>query len=123
MANAKAQHELVGVLVNLYPRLAVRLAEVTGEACPPHERASAGPNTHQVRKAGKRRQVASDVTVYLLWDEKKCHFFQVEMQRDYKWSKLTTLRAITGAKCATPSAAVTYSCCRLNRLSRTASVR
>ncbi len=54
MANAKAQHELVGVLVNLYPRLAVRLAEVTGAACPPYERVSAGPNTHQVRKEGKR---------------------------------------------------------------------
>ena len=53
MANAKAQHELVGVLVNLYPRLTVRLAEVTGAACPPYERVSAGPNTHQVRKEGK----------------------------------------------------------------------
>jgi hypothetical protein len=98
MANAKAQHELVGVLVNLYPRLAVRLAEVTGEACPPHERVLAGPNTHQVRKAGKRGQVASDGTVHLLWDEKKCHFFQVEMQRDYKWSKLATLRAYHGSE-------------------------
>ena len=98
MANAKAQHELVGVLVNLYPRLAVRLAEVTGEACPPHERVLAGPNTHQVRKEGKRGQVASDGTVHLLREDKKCHFFQVEMQRDYKWSKLATLRAYHGSE-------------------------
>lgn len=54
VANAKAQHELVGMLVNLYPRLAVRLAEVTGEECPPYERLAAGPNTHQVRRDGKR---------------------------------------------------------------------
>lgn len=98
MTNAKAQHELVGVLVNMYPRLAVRLAEATGEACPPHERVSAGPNTHQVRKEGKRGQVASDGTVHLLRGEKKCHFFQVEMQRDYKWSKLATLRAYHGSE-------------------------
>jgi len=98
MANAKAQHELVGVLVNLYPRLAVRLAEVTGEACPPHERVLAGPNTHRVRKEGKRGQVASDGTVHLLQDDKKCHFFPVEMQRDYKWSKLATLRAYHGSE-------------------------
>ena len=77
MANAKAQYELVGVLVNLYPRLTVRLAEVTGAECPPYERVSAGPNTHQVRKEGKRGQVASDGTVHLLTEDKKCHFFQV----------------------------------------------
>ena len=52
MANAKAQHELVGVLINKYPRLAVRLAELVGESCPAHDRVAAGPNAHQVRKAG-----------------------------------------------------------------------
>lgn len=88
----------MGVLVNLYPQLAVRLAEVTGEECPPYERVAAGPNTHQVRKNGKRGQVVSDGTVHLLRDEEKCHFFQVEMQRDYKWSKLATLRAYHGSE-------------------------
>lgn len=86
------------MLVNLYPRLAVRLAEVTGEECPPYERLAAGPNTHQVRRDGKRGQVASDATVHLMRGEEKCHFFQVEMQRDYKWSKLATLRAYHGSE-------------------------
>jgi hypothetical protein len=98
MANAKAQHELVGVLINKYPRLAVRLAEVAGEECPAYDRMVAGPNTHQVRKAGKRGQVMSDATVHLLRDEEKCHFLQVEMQRDYSWSKLATLRAYHGSE-------------------------
>ncbi len=98
MANAKAQHELVGVLVNKYPRLAVRLAEVAGEACPVYDRVTAGPNTHQVRKDGKRGQVESDATVHLLRDDEKCHFLQVEMQRDYTWSKLATLRAYHGSE-------------------------
>ncbi|MGH3252136.1 MAG: hypothetical protein ACRDOI_38820 [Trebonia sp.] len=98
MANAKAQHELVGVLINKYPRLAVRLAEVSGQSCPEYDRVTAGPNTHQVRKAGKRGQVMSDATVHLMRDEEKCHFFQVEMQRDYSWSKLATLRAYHGSE-------------------------
>jgi hypothetical protein len=98
MANAKAQHELVGVLINKYPRLAVRLAELAGESCPAYDRVTAGPNTHQVRKAGNRGQVLSDATVHLLRDEEKCHFFQVEMQRDYSWSKLATLRAYHGSE-------------------------
>ena len=98
MANAKAQHELVGVLINKYPRLAVRLAELAGEPCPAYDRVTAGPNTHQVRKAGKRGQLLSDATVHLLRDEEKCHFFQVEMQRDYSWSKLATLRAYHGSE-------------------------
>lgn len=98
MANAKAQHELVGVLINKFPRLAVRLAEVAGESCPAYDRVAAGPNTHQVRKAGKRGQVVSDATVHLLRDEEKCHFYQVEMQRDYSWSKLATLRAYHGSE-------------------------
>jgi len=98
MANAKAQHELVGVLINKYPRLTVRLAEVAGEAYPMHDRLSAGPNTHQVRKAGMRGQVVSDATVHLLQGEAKCHFFQVEMQRNYSWSKLATLRAYHGSE-------------------------
>jgi hypothetical protein len=126
MANAKAQHELVGVLVNKYPRLAVRLAEVAGEPCPAYERVAAGPNTHQVRREGKRGQVMSDATVHLLRDEEKCHFFQVEMQRDYSWSKLATLRAYHGsevrnAECGghvfvlSPRAAVTESFLRAEK--------
>lgn len=40
----------------------------------------------------------SDATVHLLRDEEKCHFLQVEMQRDYSWSKLATLRAYHGSE-------------------------
>lgn len=36
--------------------------------------------------------------MHLLTEDKKCHFFQVEMQRDYKWSKLATLRAYHGSE-------------------------
>ena len=40
----------------------------------------------------------SDATVHLLRDEEKCHFFQVEMQQNYSWSKLATLRAYHGSE-------------------------
>lgn len=98
MSNAKSQHELVGVLVNKYPRLAVRLAGLAGQPCPAYDQAVPGPNTHQVRKAGRRGQIISDATVHLLREEEKCHFLQVEMQQEYSWSKLATLRAYHGSE-------------------------
>ncbi|MGH3244699.1 MAG: hypothetical protein ACRDOI_00575 [Trebonia sp.] len=95
MANAGAQHELVGVLINRYPGLALRLAEVAGVSFPGHDRAMAAPNTHQTRGRG---QIATDATIHLLSGDRACHFAQIEMQREFKAAKLTTLRAYHGSE-------------------------
>jgi hypothetical protein len=95
MGNAKAQHRLVGVLVNRYPDLVLRLAEIAGVKFPDHDRVVAAPNSHQMRGRG---EIETDATVRLLHGDKTGRFAQVEMQRDYSWEKLTTLRAYYGSE-------------------------
>jgi hypothetical protein len=95
MGNAKAQHRLVGVLVNRYPDLVLRLAEIAGVKFPDHDQVVAAPNNHQMRGRG---EIETDATVRLLNGDETGRFAQVEMQRDYSWEKLTTLRAYYGSE-------------------------
>lgn len=95
MAKAGAQHELVGLLINEFPDLAERLAEVAGVKFPGHDRAVAAPNSHRLRDG---TTVETDTTVRLLDSTRTAYFAQVEMQREYRWDKLTTLRAYHGSE-------------------------
>jgi hypothetical protein len=95
MGNAKAQHRLVGVLVNRYPDLVLRLAELAGVKFPDHDGVVAAPNNHQMRGRG---EIETDATVRMLRGDRAGRFAQVEMQRDYSWDKLTTLRAYYGSE-------------------------
>src|SRR5215472_5761389 len=97
MSFVSAQHELVGVLVNKYPRLILRLAEVAQIDLPSHDRAVPAPNDHQVRN---RQPIRTDATVHLVRDgaARPGYFVQVEMQREYSFDKLTTLRAYHGSE-------------------------
>jgi hypothetical protein len=95
MAKAGAQHELVGLLINKFPDLAERLAEVAGVAFPGHDRAVAAPNSHRLRDG---TTIETDTTVRLLDGTRIAYFAQVEMQREYRWDKLTTLRAYHGSE-------------------------
>jgi hypothetical protein len=90
MANAGAQHQLVGVLVNRYPGLTDWLAEVAAVKLPVHDLKVPAPNSHPVQGGGT---IETDATVRLIDGRKVAHFAQVEMQREYLWDKLVTLRA------------------------------
>jgi hypothetical protein len=95
MAKAGAQHELVGLLINNFPDLAERLAEVAGVDLPGHDRMVAAPNSHRLRDG---TTIETDTTVRLLDGTRTAYFAQVEMQREYRWDKLTTLRAYHGSE-------------------------
>jgi hypothetical protein len=95
MAKAGAQHELVGLLINKFPDLAERLAEVAGVKFPGHDRTVAAPNSHRLRDG---TTIETDTTVRLLDGTRTAYFAQVEMQREYRWDKLTTLRAYHGSE-------------------------
>lgn len=95
MSNAKAQHELVGVLVDRYPEVIYGIGEVARTGFPLHDEAVPAPNNHQIRR---RHPLQTDATVRLLKDGKTKFFTQVEMQRGYSLGKLTTLRAYHGSE-------------------------
>lgn len=95
MSNAKAQHEMVGVLLDKYPDTVYGLGELAGVTFPEHDEAVPAPNAHQVRK---RNPIQTDATIRMVKDGKPAYFTQVEMQRGYSWGKLTSLPAYHGSE-------------------------
>jgi len=95
MAKAGAQHQLIGILIDRYPDLVERLAEIAGVDLPEHDRKVPAPNSHQLRDGST---IETDTTIRLVRGGKTMHFAQVEMQQKYRLDKLTTLRAYHGSE-------------------------
>jgi hypothetical protein len=95
MPYAKAQHELVGVIVDRYPELVRSLAEIARVRLPGYDQVVSASNRHQVRDG---HPIETDTTVRLLSGGEPRHFVQVEMQQEYSFGKLCTLRAYHGSE-------------------------
>jgi hypothetical protein len=95
MGSPKAQHEFLCELMGRYPWLIHPIAAAAGVTLPQHERLEAGPTAHRL-KDGKT--VHADATVRLMRGDSPVHFTQVEVQREYAWKKLATLRAYHGSE-------------------------
>jgi hypothetical protein len=95
MGNAKAQHQLVGAVVETYPELAVRLDELTGAEHPDYDQLVPTSNTHPMRSGAA---IETDTTVSLLMGGNTRYFTQVEMQNEYEESKVATVRAYHGSQ-------------------------
>jgi hypothetical protein len=95
MGNAKAQHQLVGAVVEMYPELAVRLDELTGAKHPAYDQLVPTSNTHPMQSGAA---IETDTTVSLLLEGKTRYFTQVEMQNEYEEGKVATVRAYHGSQ-------------------------
>jgi hypothetical protein len=95
MGSPKAQHEFVCELVTKYPRLIHPIAWAAGSRFPVHDRLEAAPTAHPLKSG---RTVHTDATVRLVRGGRPVRFAQVEVQREYSWEKLTTMRAYHGSE-------------------------
>jgi hypothetical protein len=90
MGSPKAQHEFVVELVTKYPWLVHTVAGIAGAVFPEHDRLELGPTAHHLR-GGKT--VHGDAAVRMVRGETPVYFAQVEVQKEYGWDKLVTLRS------------------------------
>jgi hypothetical protein len=90
MGSPKAQHEFVVELITSYPWLVRAVAGIAGTVFPEHDRLELGPTAHRLPEG---RTVHGDAAVRMVRGGRPAHFAQVEVQKEYGWDKLVTLRA------------------------------